>query len=391
MVGQEPGTAAYLASLQLGRARNWREFQNAMTRWRMPSENMIYADVDGNIGWIAAGLMPRRRWSGLLPVPGNGSYEWSGFVPTAQLPQAYNPASGFIATANNNILPAGYKTPIAFDWSANYRVARIREVLTSRNDFTVADFQALQHDDLSVLARSLVPSLVSAARRLGKSESRAVQMLATWNYRMSRDAAAPLLFEAWAPILARSANAARLSPDVAQVMGNRADYKQLEAFLAAPAGAVSAQFRDSLVLGALVEAVGDVTRRFGADTTAWRWGTMHVAELRHPLARAFDLPAVSRAGDANTVFATGGANYRQTAGASYREVIDLGNFDNSVAINVPGQSAQPGSEYYDDLLPLWGSDRYFPLVFSRARVEAETKHVLRLEPSGNRERGTGRR
>ena len=380
MVGQEPGTAAYLASLQLGRARNWRDFQNAMARWRMPSENMIYADVDGNIGWIAAGLMPRRIWSGLLPVPGDGRFEWNGFVPVASLPQSYNPSSGFIATANNNILPPGYKTPIAYDWSSDYRVARIREVLASRSDFTVADFQALQHDDLSILARHIVPHLVSAAERQDRSSSRAVQMLARWNYRMTRDASAPLLFEAWAPILARRANAMRLPKEAAEAMGNRADYERLEAFLEAPAGAVSAAARDTLLLGALAEATADVTRRFGADTTQWRWGTVHVAELRHPLARAFDLPPVSRAGDANTVFATGGANYRQTAGASYREVIDLSDFDNSVAINVPGQSAQPGSEYYDDLLPLWGSDKYFPLVFSRARVEAETKHVLRLHP-----------
>jgi penicillin amidase len=213
MVGQEPGTAAYLASLQLGRAKNWRDFQSAMARWRMPSENMIYADVDGNIGWIASGLMPRRQWSGLLPVPGDGRFEWNGFVPTPQLPQAYNPASGFIATANNNILPLGYKTPIAFDWSSDYRVSRIREVLSSRSDFTIADFQSLQHDDLSVLARRLVPSLVSAARRLGKADTRAVQLLASWNYHMSRDAAAPLLFAAWAPVMARRANAARLAPE----------------------------------------------------------------------------------------------------------------------------------------------------------------------------------
>jgi penicillin amidase len=381
MVGQEPGTAAYLASLQLGRAKNWRDFQSAMARWRMPSENMIYADVDGNIGWIAAGLMPRRRWSGLLPVPGDGRYEWSGFVPTPQLPQAYNPASGFIATANNNILPPGYTTPISYDWSADYRVSRVREVLRSRSDFTIADFQALQHDDLSVLARRIVPSLVAAANRMGKADSRAVRMLASWDYRMSRDAAAPLLFEAWAPVMARRANAARLSPKAAAVLGNRADYEQLEAFLSAPAGAVSARLRDSLMLDALAEASADIGRRFGTDTTAWRWGTVHVAELRHPLARSFDLPPVSRAGDANTVFATGGANYRQSSGASYRQVIDLGNFDNSVAINVPGQSAQPGSEYYDNLLPLWGNDQYFPLVYSRARVEQETKHLLRLAPA----------
>ena len=380
MVAQEPGTAAYLASLQLGRARNWRDFQAAMARWKMPSENMIYADVDGNIGWIAAGLMPRRRWSGLLPVPGDGRYEWSGFVPTPQLPQSYNPARGYIATANNNILPPGYRTPISYDWSSSYRVSRIREVLDARNDFTIADFQALQHDDLSILARRLVPSLVAAARRLGRADEPAVKMLATWNYRMSRDAAAPLVFSAWAPVLARRANAARLSPEAAEILGARADYKQLEAFLAAPAGAVSARMRDSVTLVALDSAIADVTRRFGSDTTQWRWGRVHVAELRHPLARSFDLPAVSRGGDANTVFATGGGNYRQSSGASYRQVIDLGDFDNSVAINVPGQSAQPGSPFYENLLPLWGNDQYFPLVFSRERVEKETAHVLLLTP-----------
>jgi penicillin amidase len=197
---------------------------------------------------------------------------------------------------------------------------------------------------------------------------------------MSRDASAPLLFEAWAPVLARRANAARLSADVAAVIGNRVDYEELEAFLAAPAGAVSARFRDSLTLAALDSAVADLTQRFGADTSAWRWGTVHVAQLRHPLASQFDLPPVSRSGHANTVNATGGANFRQSSGASYRQVIDLGDFDNSVATNVPGQSAQPGSEYYDNLLPLWGSDQYFPLVFSRRRVEQETKHVLRLTP-----------
>ena len=380
MVGQEPGTAAYLASLQLGRARNWREFQLAMARWQMPSENMIYADVDGNIGWVAGGYMPRRSWSGLLPVPGDGRFEWNGFVPGNALPRAYNPASGFIATANNNILPPGYKTPISYDWASDYRVARIREVLTSRNDFTVADFEALQHDDLSLLARHLVPQLVSAAQRLGQGDSQAVQMLARWNFRMSRDAAAPLLFEAWAPTLARRANAMRMPAEAADVIGRYTDYEEFEKFLATPAGAVSAGARDSLIVGALADAVAELTKRFGADTTKWRWGTIHIAELHHPLARAFDLPPVSRAGDGNTVFATAGANYQQTSGASFREVIDLGDFDNSVAINVPGQSGQPGSEYYADLLPLWGNDKYFPLVFSRALVEAETKHVLELRP-----------
>jgi len=126
--------------------------------------------------------------------------------------------------------------------------------------------------------------------------------------------------------------------------------------------------------------VTDLTGRFGADTSAWRWGGVHVAELRHPLARQFDLRAVSRGGHANTVYATGGANFRQRSGASYRQIIDLGDLDNSVATNVPGQSAQPGSPFYDNLLPLWGKDEYFPLVFSRQRVERETRYVLSLTP-----------
>jgi penicillin amidase len=121
-------------------------------------------------------------------------------------------------------------------------------------------------------------------------------------------------------------------------------------------------------------------RHLGTDPSRWRWGDVHVATFRHPLDSAFDLPPVSRGGDANTVYATGGPAFRQTSGASYRQVVDLADFDNSVAINVPGQSAQPGSPYYGNLLALWGRDEYFPLVFSRGRVERETAHTLWLRP-----------
>ena len=166
-VHAEPGTASYLGSLALDRARNWTQFEAAMTRWLMPSENMIYADVEGNIGWIAAGLMPTRKWSGLLPVPGDGSHEWSGFVPGRALPRAYNPASGFINTSNDNILPTGYTTPISYEWATRYRAERVREVLQESRKFSVEDFGRLQHDDKSLLAAALIPSLTAAATRLG--------------------------------------------------------------------------------------------------------------------------------------------------------------------------------------------------------------------------------
>ena len=381
-VHSEPGTAAYLASLSLDRARNWREFQAAMARWQMPSENMVYADVDGNIGWVAGGLMPRRSWSGLLPVPGDGRYEWTGFVPGAELPRAFNPPAGFIATANNDIRPPGYRIPISYEWASHYRVDRLREVLGAPRRFTVADFEQLQHDDFSRLAQVLVPPLVAAARRQGAAARPEVALLAGWNLHMSRDQLAPTVFDAWAPALWRHAIAAALADTtrVAATLAGRPDYEWLEHYLSAADPPGGEAGRDLALLDALDDAVADLTKRFGTDRAHWRWGEVHVAVFRHPLSPRYDLPPASRGGDANTVYATGGRDYHQTAGASYREILDLGDWDRSVVTNVPGQSGDPRSRHYGDLLPLWANDRYFPLAFSRARVEAETEQVLWLRP-----------
>ncbi|MFN8668575.1 MAG: penicillin acylase family protein [Gemmatimonadaceae bacterium] len=374
----EPGTASYLASLSLDRARNWDEFQQAMTRWLMPSENMIYADVDGNIGWVAGGIMPRRTWSGLLPVPGDGSHEWNGFVPGMELPRAFNPADGFIATANHNILPPGYPVPLSYEWASRYRIDRVQEVLRQPRLFSIDDFRQLQHDDRSKLAEALVPHLIDAARRQGADARPELRLLAEWNLHMSRDQVAPTLFSAWAPAVYRRAITRALAdaPDVARTLAVRAEYEWLEGVLAQPGSAAT----DSLLLGALDDATADLTRRFGADRAKWRYGDIHQAIFRHPLTAKYDLPPASRGGDANTVYATGGRDYKQNAGASFREIIDLANFDRSVVTNVPGQSADPRSRHYGDLLPLWARDEYFPLVYSRDRVEQETEQLLWLEP-----------
>jgi penicillin G amidase len=378
-VHSEPGTASYLGSLAMDRARNWKQFEAAMTRWLMPSENMIYADVDGNIGWIAAGLMPRRSWSGLLPVPGDGSREWTGFVPGLQLPRAYNPASGFINTSNHNILPAGYTTPIAYEWASRYRVDRVRDVLSQPTKFSVDDFASLQHDVHSLLAAALLPALRGAAERMQLTARPDVALLLSWNQQLTRDQVAPTLFSSWAPAMYRRALRRELSgfDSVATMLSTRTDYAWLERFLQRHHGTPAL---DSIALGALDDAVADVTRRFGADQSQWVWGTVHTALFRHPLSAQFDLPPASRSGDANTVNVTGGANFRQTAGASFREIIDMADFDRSIVTNVPGQSADPRSPHYADLLKLWADDKYFPLVFTRARVEAETERVTWLTP-----------
>lgn len=379
-VHSEPGTASYLGSLALDRARNWREFETAMTKWLMPSENMVYADVDGNIGWIAAGLMPKRSWSGLLPVPGSGSHEWSGFVPGRALPRAYNPASGFINTSNDNILPPGYTTPISYEWATRYRGDRVRELLREPRTFSVAEFGRLQHDDKSLLAAALIPSLQGAAQRMNRLDAPHVRLLTAWDFRMSREQVAPTVFSAWAPAVWRRIMQREVpdSGNIRTLLASRPEYDWMEAYLQKHEGT---GMLDSMVLGALQDIEPQLQRLSpDGNPDKLRWGTVHQARFRHPMSAQYDLPPASRSGDGNTVNATGGANFQQTAGASFREVIDLADFDRSIVTNVPGQSADPRSPHYSDLLALWGSDQFFPLVYSRARVEAETERVTWLMP-----------
>jgi len=385
-VGSEPGTAGYLAQLSLDRARDWTGFREAAARWKLPTENLVYADVEGNIGWIAAGLMPLRSWSGLLPIPGDGKYEWQGFLPSGELPFAFNPPSGFIATANHNILPPGYDKPINYDWADPFRFQRIAAVLADSTGFTREDFERLQHDELSLPARALVPVLLAALGRRppapGTVADSAVRLLASWDFVMRREDAAPLIYSAWMrslrPMLLR-----RWLGRAAGTPGLTLGTQRLLRLVTAPdtlLGARPAAARDSIVVAAFREAVAELGKSPGGTPGSWSWGAVHRAAFRHPLAAAFDLASVARGGDGTTVNATGGGNLRQTGGASYRIVVDFADFDNSVATSVPGQSGQPGSPYYGNLLPLWAEGRYFPLVYSRAAVERETAHILWLKP-----------
>jgi penicillin amidase len=391
-VGSEPGTAGYLASLSLNRARNWKEFLSALERWKVPSENLVYADVDGNIGWQAAGLTPvRRGWSGLLPVPGSeGRYEWQGFLPLSELPRSYNPPQRFIATANHNILPPGYKRELGYEWTAPFRFRRIAEVLKdAKSKFTVADFERLQHDEVSLPARELT-RLLKEVKGVSETLRPYVELLAKWDNALSQDSAAAVLYQVWVPKLAPAVFRPSVPANIWPRIASRISLiKTLEA-LKNPQprwfGADPRAGRDAALLKSLEEAVADAKSRFGSDASKWRWGAVHIAQFRHALStdearRAlFDLPSPERGGDGNTVNATGGGNFRQSSGASFREILDLANWDRSVGTNVPGQSGQPQSPHYGDLLPLWAEGRYFPLLFSKQKIEAAAKERLVLEP-----------
>lgn len=404
-VGAEPGTAPYLGSLALDRAAGWTDFLAAMERWKVPSENIVYADADGNIGELSAGLAPiRKNWTGLLPVPGRGGFEWAGFVPTSRLPRVWNPSSGFIATANHKMIPDGYPFAIGFQWAAPYRFDRIVEVLRegtrSGQRLSFGGMQLLQGDILSTLARELRRLLASASRGAADVPTK---LLLSWNASLERDSAAAALYELWVPEVRRQV-ARRLAPRevwslVEDSLAPQVWMRALREPRAEVFGPRAAEERDRLLRETLV-AAGEKTRSLlGEDPARWSWGSLHAIRFRHPLGRTagaeslFNLPAAPRPGDGTTVNATAFASssFEQRAGASFREILDPFDWDRSVAVNAPGQSGQPSSPHYADLAPLWAETRYFPLLFSRAAVERETVDRLVLEPGRPRSAGDGGR
>jgi len=349
-VGTEPGTAGYMAGLSLAQATDWATFRAAMARYRVPSENIVYADSKGNIGWQVGGMTPiRDGWTGVLPVPGDeGRYEWTGFQESGNLPFEFNPPRHYIATANHNILPPGYRIPLGYDtWALPWRIDRIREMLGAGRKFDIEDFERMQQDVISLAARRFQAALRRWHPEPGTRASEIVQELLRWNAELRADSRPALIYEVWTAQLGESA---------------------LEA--------------DSATLQkSLDQALQEIERRFGSDRANWQWGRLHQLTLTHPLGKTeWQLGPVARPGDAATVNATSGTSFRQTNGASWREIIDVGDWDRSVMTNVPGESGDPSSRHYSDLLQDWAAGKYHPLPFSRKAVEAAKEETIVLLP-----------
>ena len=336
----QPGTAPYLGSLRLAQARNCREFLDAAVYWHSPSENLICGDVDGNIAWQASALTPLREgWVGRLPVPGTGKYEWKGF--RKDLPKELNPPRGFVATANHNINPKGYWPPLMFKTADGPygRITRLLQMIQPGRKYTIEDHQRMQNDALSLRAVDDLPTFRGWTSTDAAVE-RAREMVAGWDGVLMRDSAAAAIYQTFRGVA-----------DDISVTARPADRQAIES--------------------ALKQTVDQLTKSQGTDWKAWRWGRMHTRSFPHPFIKEFDLPTVERAGGAGTVAADG---------ASYREIMNVADWDRSVVTNTPGQSGQPGSPFYGNLLPLWADNTYFPLSFSKQAVDANAAHTLKLTP-----------
>lgn len=343
-VNQEPGTAPYKGSLKIAQGTSCADFFDRAMFWKVPTHNLICGDSAGNIALQVSGLTPDRGgWNGRLPVPGTGKYEWRGF--RSDLPREYNPERGFIATANDNTHPPGYKgRPVLYKTTEGVelsRIARIRQMLGTGAKFSVADHQRMHHDAYSLRAER-DKALFRGWKSQDADVERARTLVEGWDNVLSIDSTPGAIYVRWT------------ATDAVRALEKSALGE-----------------KRALVETGLRQALDRLTKDWGADWKQWRYGRINTSTLPHMFVRDFGLPPVERPGGFNTVNATG---------ANFRRIIDLSNVDNSVWTNAPGQSAQPGSPFYGNAREHLANGKYFPLPHTRAAVDKLAVHMLTLKP-----------
>lgn len=375
-----PGANGLLANIGINQAQDWASFRAALRLHTSPT-NFVYADVDGHIGWQAAGGVPDRAagYDGLMPAPGDGRFDWRGLQTLEDLPSALDPAEGWFGTSNQMNLPTGYDNErhrVSFEWSPPYRYRRVAAVLRAETQATVAQSVALQHDVYSDLARRVAALLPDAP-----DMAREVTLLRQWDGHVSADSAAAALYELWWSALCGALHRRVVPPHLHDLLPEL-DVTVIDTLLMAPdhrLGAKPVQARDTMMLAALRTAKAGLVVRLGPDPLGWRWGALHTVTIRHPLhhipgiAAAYPPiggPESASGGDAYTVMARWykptrhiADPYEATGGASYLMVCDVGAWENAVYLNLPGQTADPGSPYYADCLEDWLAGRMRPMRF----------------------------
>ena len=351
---------------------------------------MVWADKTGTIGWQAVGLSPiRKNFTGLVPVPGDGRFEWGGYLPIHQLPNKLNPAEGYVVTANNNLIEPSNRSPnfpnrnaIGWTWAAPSRAHRIEEVLNDGKRKNLVDFMALQADYLSIPARTLVPLLQNLSSPTDQTE-KALTYLRRWDYQLKPESVAAAIYVAWEGQLKQAVYQQKVPKNAQPYLKALPSKRVIDALLVPTAA------RDSLLLLCLDRAVTELSDRLGNDMDDWSYGqrkNKHIT-ITHPLSDLVDkamqqkinLGPVARGGYGETVNATGN-DLNQTHGATFRILVDTEDWDKTLGINSPGQSGNPDSPHYGDLFPIWAENNYFPVFFSKDKIRTIAEATTILKP-----------
>ncbi|MBI5880154.1 MAG: penicillin acylase family protein [Chloroflexi bacterium] len=394
----------------MNRATDWPGFCEAIRDWSVPAQNMVYADRAGNIGYYMPGKVPiRARGIGASPVPGwTGEYEWTGWIPHEEMPHAFNPAQHYIATANNQVVGQEYPHFLTTAYMNGFRARRIVDQLTAQDKLSADDFARIQVDLYCEPARVFC-GLLRGLELADADQRAALERLAGWDYFATKDSVPAALFElaqhfamkrVFGPWLCELTDyylgvgfhplLATFSPyhDRSLVTLQRILVdNEIDWFEDAAEQPLS---REQILSAAIADAVAYLKKAVGPDMSRWTWGRIHQAAFNHtlgaqkPLDRIFNRGPYPYGGDTNTVWqaafvpqlpiAPGGGS------ASWRQIIDVSDWDASRAVHTTGQSGHPASKHYDDMIPMWLNGDYHPMLWARERVEAHAESRLTLTP-----------
>lgn len=381
----DPEGTTLRAFINLNRARNWQEFIAALRDYKAPMQNFVYADVEGNIGFYAPGLVPiRRNGDGSVPVPGwTDEYEWIGYVPFAELPHIYNPPQDYIVTANNQVVGDDYPYLLGTSWAAPYRARRIIELIEQKSALTVADMRAMLGDVVSLHARELLPILREVTPNEPR-EAAALELLRSWDGTMAGDSAAAAVFQGYYHALLEAVFADELGEFFSETYRHRRDFAAMALRRVLLEG--GQEWCDNVNTIATTEDCATIlatafskglaamaTAQGEEDPSRWRWDRVHQAVFPHnPFSQVGALRGIFErrtptGGDSFTVNVAPmrlNEGYLQYNAPSYRQIIDFANLEESRFIQTTGQSGNVLSNRYSDYLALWQQTGDIPMRFS---------------------------
>ncbi|MEH1786213.1 penicillin acylase family protein [Nostoc sp.] len=393
-----PSKLAY-AIPQINRAQNWQEFRTAASNYDVPAQNLVYADIDGNIGYQMPGKFPiRAQGDGRYPVPGwTDAYEWQGYIDFEKLPKSFNPPQGYIATANN-LVNREYPYLITRDWVYGYRAKRIVEMISQQTQpISLKDVRQIQGDDRNLNAQTLVPLLQSITVNTPRLQA-AQKLLRDWNLQLGMTSPAAALFEVfWKHLLANTFHdqlPEKYFPD-----GGDRWYAVVANLVKQPNSAwwdnrntPKVENRDQIFQQSFIEALDELERIQSKEPKNWNWGKLHTITFRNatlgksgvaPIEALFNRGAFATSGNGETVNANrwrANKSFEVTDIPSLRMIVDLGNLDNSVAIHTPGQSGHPFHSHYNDMVEPWRKIEYHQMLWESKNVTANTTDTLSLIP-----------